>query len=51
MTMKAFVEAFVWLWGGTKKNARETYRNADENYKRLIIHCYETQNRLAFWND
>lgn len=48
---KNFVEAFIWLFGGTKKFAKEIYRKAEKEYIDLIIKTYAKQNRLAFWED
>ena len=51
MTATKFVDAYIWMWGGTKKNAKDVYKSADDNYKRLIVRCYEAQSRLMFWDD
>ena len=49
--MEKFIEAYRWMYGGTKKTAREIYRKADPEYIALIIKAYEQQNRLAFYED
>ena len=51
INQKNFIEAFVWLFGGTKKFAKEIYRKAEKEYIVLIIETYAKQNRLAFWED
>ena len=48
---KNFIEAYVWLFGGTKKAAKEIYKKADNDYVSLIIESYAKQNRIAFWED
>lgn len=48
---KNFIDAFVWLFGGTKKFAKDIYRKAEKEYIVLIIETYAIQNRLAFWED
>lgn len=49
--MEKFIDAYRWMYGGTKKNAREIYRKADPDYIALIIKAYEQQNRMAFYDD
>jgi len=51
INQKNFVDAFVWLFGSTKKSAKEIYRKAEKEYIVLIIETYAKQNRLAFWED
>ena len=50
-TLKLFISAYVWMFGGTKKAEREIYKNADDEYIRIVIKAFLDQNRLAFWND
>lgn len=51
ITQKDFVAAYTWAWGGTKKNAKEAYENADDEYKRLIVKTWKSQSILTFWED
>lgn len=46
-----FVRAYVFMYGGTKKNARYIFEKADEEYIDLIIKCHEKQSRLAYYED
>lgn len=51
ITQKDFMAAYTWAWGGTKKNAKEAYENADDEYKRLIVKTWKSQSILTFWED
>ena len=51
ISQKDFISAYTWAWGGTKKDAREAYKNADDEYKRLIVKTWKSQSILTFWED
>lgn len=48
---KDFIEAFVWMYGCTKKQAEIEYNISSENYRIEVIKCYKRQCKLAFHND
>lgn len=49
--MKDFVNAYIWLYGGTQQNARRVYRNTGAGYHNAVIECFEENARKAFYND
>ena len=49
--MKQFVDAYIWLFGGTKKAAKEIYRLSSAEYIESVISVYKRQLILAFYND
>ena len=51
MNMEKFVEAYRWLFGGTKKAAREIYRKADKDFIVAVLRAYEKQSFIAFYED
>lgn len=51
MHKKAFVIAYTWMYGGTKKEAKEAYKHSDDDYKSAIIECYECNAQKEFYCD
>ena len=37
---KDFIDAYIWLYGGTKKHAAEIYKESAESWIRSVIDCY-----------
>lgn len=48
---KQFLTAFCWLFGGSKRNAAEVYRNAAPDYITTIIECFQGNAARAFSED
>lgn len=50
-----FMEAYVWMYGSTKKKANEVFRRAmeiaDYDYIKEVIACYESNAQKSFYND
>lgn len=51
ITMDYFVSAYRWMFGGTKKAAREIFRKADPDYIKNVVSAYEKQSFIAFYED
>lgn len=52
MTMeKSFINAYAWLYGSTKKQAKEIYKNSSIEYIESIIECFNNNAKKAFYND
>ena len=43
-----FISAYVWMFGYTKKQAADIYKNASKEYIDSIIESYLYQCQLAF---
>ena len=54
-TKKEYVEAYTWMYGGTKKAAMESYdmakKDGDHSMIKVIIDGYRDQCKKAFYND
>ena len=37
---KDFIEAYIWLYGGTKKHAAEIYKKSAESWIKSVIDLY-----------
>ena len=48
---KIFVDAYVWMYGVTKKEAMEAYKTTDANYHNVIIKCFRDNAKASFYND
>ena len=48
---KIFVDAYVWMYGVTKKEAMEAYKTTDANYHDVIIKCFLDNAKASFDND
>ena len=50
-----FVDAYVWLYGSTKKEAGKAYSRAmeiaDYSYIKEIIACFENNAKKSFYED
>lgn len=49
--MDLFVDAYIWMFGGTKKAAREVYRKADHGYISAVIESYTRHFAFTFYED
>ena len=48
---KIFVDAYVWMYGVTKKEAMEAYNTTDADYHNAIIKCFLDNAKASFYND
>ena len=48
---KIFVEAYVWMYEVTKKEAMEAYKKTDANYHNIIVECFLDNAKASFYND
>ena len=48
---KMFVEAYIAMFGTTKKQANEVYKNSDNTYKNAVINWFNNQSKVTFYND
>lgn len=46
-----FVEAYKWLFGGTKKAATIAYKNNTKEYILAIIATYYSETKKSFYKD
>lgn len=46
-----FVTAFIYCYGGTRKEALKAYKNADTGYIKAVIASYYGDVKKAFYND
>ena len=48
---KMFINAYVWMYGATKKEAVEAYKTTDTNYHNSIIQCFLDNAKASFYKD
>ena len=48
---KMFVDAYVWMYGATKKEAMEVYKITDANYHNVIVKCFLDNAKASFYKD
>lgn len=48
---KMFIDAYIAMFGSTKKQANEVYKNSDNAYKNVIVTWFNNQSKAAFYND
>lgn len=48
---KMFIDAYIAMFGTTKKQANDAYKNSDDAYRKAIINWFINQSKLAFYND
>lgn len=48
---KMFINAYVWMYGVTKKEAGEAYKITDENYHSVIVKCFLDNAKASFYKD
>lgn len=48
---KIFVNAYVWVYGTTKKEAMKAYKTTDANYHNAIIKCFLDNAKASFYRD
>ena len=46
-----FLNAYIWMFGATKKEALKAWKQASESYKQAIIEGYHGNAQKAFYND
>lgn len=46
-----FINAYIYAYGATKKEAEKAYKAASVNYIKAIIEGYRQDTRKAFYND
>lgn len=46
--MREFIKAYVWLYGTTKKQAKEVFKNSDIYYHREVIYCFKDNAKRSF---
>ena len=51
MKKPAFIEAYRYLYGATKKQAENAYKTASEAYIQAIIDSMKQDAKSAFYND
>lgn len=51
MLKKRFLFAYSWIFGTTKKEAERVYRTADDDYIKSIIHSFEHNAAITFYED
>ena len=48
---KRFIDAYIYCYGGTRKQAENVYKNAGSEYIKAVIASYEIDAKKAFFND
>lgn len=51
MDRKDFIIAYIWMFGTTKKEAKEVYKTASESYIREIIHGFKKNAKVSLYYD
>lgn len=51
VTKEDFVNAYTSMFGTTKKEALQTYKEVPLSYKREIVRGWKNQTKKAFYND
>jgi dTDP-4-dehydrorhamnose reductase len=51
MIKKTFIEAYIQLYGTSKKEAEKAYKNATPDYIIEIINSYKNDAKKQFYND
>lgn len=46
-----FIDAYIFFYGGTKKRAREIYKEVSRSFVDALCGGYEAQCKLAFYCD
>lgn len=46
-----FVDAYKYLFGGTKKAAEKVYKTASESYIKACIDAFERNAKVSFYHD
>ena len=46
-----FIDAYIWMYGCTKKRALQAYKEQNLEGIKLIISSYNNQCRQSFYND
>lgn len=50
-TKRNFIEAYLWAYGGTKKEAIQTYKESGEDYVNAIIESFTSNAKKHFYSD
>ena len=48
---RKFIDAYMWMFGETKRKAASAYRETSEEYHAAVIETWLNQCHLAFYND
>ena len=48
---KMFINAYVWMYGVTKKEAMEVYKITDADYHNAIVKCFLDNAKASFYTD
>lgn len=51
MNKQRFINAYIWLFGTTKKEASKAYKTASTEYIHQIIETFENNAKRAFITD
>jgi len=46
-----FIDAYKYLFGGTKKAAEKVYKTADVHYINACIEAFERNAKVSFYHD
>ena len=46
-----FIDAYTWMYGGTKKEAEMVYKTAGKEYIDMIIDGFKENAKQGFYND
>ena len=48
---KEFIEAFCWMYGVSKAEADKAYMTSSKKHIEVIIDCYKSNCKKAFYED
>ena len=48
---KRLIDAYIWSYGTTKKEAMQAYKTLDNDFITAIIDIYENNAKKSFYND
>lgn len=48
---KLFVDAYMWLFGANKTQAKKAYRNSDDDYRKSVIDAFKSNCIKTFYED
>ena len=51
MNKTLFINAYIWIFGTTRKDAVEAWKTLSNDYKEIIIETYENNFKSSFYND
>lgn len=50
-SVKDFYDAYQWMYGTSKKDAAEAFKNVSDEYAYELIRGYKNQCKKAFYED